>query len=447
MIKSWRTSLLTAFLIYSAQIPAHANSDIDKFKQSWTAQALKLQRTIDLNAPLNEATFIGTHNSYNAKAYQIAFVRYVDPNQWLSLYNQLEMGVRSIELDAHWTYKKNFSKDILLCHGLSNHVGCGPFDREFEDGLKEVRDWLKNNPNEVIIVYIERHLDGHEPRLAAELENYLGPYLYHPSALRPPHSPANSCVSLPGTLTKADVLKAGKQVIVIAKDCDGSNPRYEETNKFHQVWNNDVFAGMGDIPHEPYTFIDSKIDDFTPFPDCGRTKIFFDDTRHLTAWRIFEDRTILSTTVESLKKLQAKDMKELMHCGINMPTMDLLTANDDRMPAAVWSWSEHYPQANHGQCAFYHRDEGLQNGACEQNMDGFVCRDEKTRQLQVINHAGKWQEGENFCQLFAGKTWHFSTPINGLQMSYLKDAATQAALANVWVNYSADAQNNWTVHG
>ena len=447
MIKTWQKSLLPILLACSAHTSALANSDIDKFKQSWTAKGMQLQRTIDINTPLNQATFVGTHNSYNAKAYQIPFVRYVDPNQWLSLYDQLEMGVRSIEMDAHWTYKKNFSQDILLCHGLSSHLGCGPFDREFEDGLKEVRDWLKANPNEVIILYIERHLDGHEPRLAAELENYLGPYLYHPSTLRPATSNPTSCVSLPGTLTKADVLKAGKQILVVAKGCDGDNPKYAETDKFKQIWNNDVFAGMGNIPHEEFSFIDSTVGDFTSFPDCGRQKIFFNDTNHTTPWRIFEDLTILSNIESAPNKVTVDKMHELMHCGINLPTMDLLTANDDRLAATIWSWSPNYPQADKGQCAFYQGGASIENAACEQVMAGFACRDEHTGDIKAIKQPGTWKDGENFCQSFAGKTWHFSMPVNGLQMSYLKNGASVAGIANVWLNYSVDKQGNWTVNG
>src|SRR3990167_11298028 len=89
------------------------------YASTWIEKALKLQREIDLNAPLNEATFIGTHNSYNSKFYANP-VRYIDPNQLLSITDQLETGIRSLEFDVHWTTNKNLLKDLLLCHAGSN---------------------------------------------------------------------------------------------------------------------------------------------------------------------------------------------------------------------------------------------------------------------------------------------------------------------------------------
>src|SRR5947208_16682357 len=105
---------LSALVLTGVSFIASGSSvaaDIETFKHSWTAAALKLQREIDLNAPLNVATFLATHNSYNSKSYQIPFVRYIDPNQNLSIYDQLEIGVRSIELDAHWSLTQDFKKE------------------------------------------------------------------------------------------------------------------------------------------------------------------------------------------------------------------------------------------------------------------------------------------------------------------------------------------------
>jgi hypothetical protein len=93
-------------------------------KEKWVQEALKLQREIDLYAPLNEATFIGTHNSYNSKSYALRILRYIDPNQLLSINDQLNAGVRSLEFDVHWTRNEYLSKDMLLCHAPASHIGC-----------------------------------------------------------------------------------------------------------------------------------------------------------------------------------------------------------------------------------------------------------------------------------------------------------------------------------
>lgn len=446
MLKPVHTALLPSLILsLSLSAPIFADdqsAQIEAFKHSWTAQALKLQNEIDLNTPLDQATIIGTHNSYNSKAYQIPLIRYIDPNHLLSLYNQLEMGVRSLELDAHWTLSTGFQKDILLCHAKANHVGCGVFDRKFPEGLEEIRDWVKANPNIVILIYIERHLDGHEPRLANELEKYLGDYLYRPTQVRSHSAEPKSCVAIPSTLTKADILKAGKQIVVVVKGCDGTNPHYEETNTFHEVWNDTVFAGIGDINSKPYTFIDTLIGDITPFPDCGKSNEFSSDYKHTSMWRVFEDRTILTDIIHPGKKLLDDDMRQLEQCDINWPTMDMLEIADSRLRAAIWSWAENYPQAGNGNCAMYKSGIGIVNAPCEQTA-AYACQEENTHEFKAINISGDWKNGETLCQQMAGDTWHFTMPINGTQMRYLKENMATNAINEVWLDYAMNETGQW----
>jgi len=108
---------------------------------------------------MSDNNTIGTHNTYNSKVYRTA-VRYLYPQQKHSIYDQLRLGARFIELDAHWTYKTDgfdWGNEILLCHsGIGKsfgdvHVGCSLADRKLTDGLQEVRNWLDENPAEVII--------------------------------------------------------------------------------------------------------------------------------------------------------------------------------------------------------------------------------------------------------------------------------------------------------
>ena len=319
-----RQNIILPFVLLSCGLSAHAWANTSQMtaKDAWTNKVLQLQREIDLNTPLREATFLGTHNSYNSKSYQTP-VRYIDPNQNLSLYDQLTAGVRSIELDAHWTLTSHFQKDILLCHAKENHIGCGVFDRAFTEGLQEVHDWLKANPNEVVLMYIERHLDGHEPRLAAELDKYFGESLYRPTQVRSNGEDPKSCVSLPTTITKAEILKSGKQIMVVVAGCDGTDPKYAEKDKFPQIWNDTVFAGIGHAPDRPYKWVEEMIGDFTHYPDCGKSTN--QDTDHTSLWRFYEDRTMLTDIIHPQKKLLAEDMKELVTCGVNWPTMDMLT--------------------------------------------------------------------------------------------------------------------------
>lgn len=435
--------MLATLLTQSALANQTPSASVSAFKSTWTAKALKLQREIDLNAPLREASFLGTHNSYNSKSYQTP-VRYIDPNQNLSLYEQLETGVRSIELDAHWTLSSKFRKDILLCHGQPNHLGCGLFDREFVEGLQEIKDWLKANPGELVLLYIERHLDGHEPRLADELEKYLGEFIYHPSQVRKPGDERNSCVALPTSISKADVLKSGKQLIVVVKGCDGTNPDYEEKDKFHYSWNDTVFAGIGNIPGSPYDWVEQMIGDFTHYPDCGKSSN--SDVNHSSLWRVYEDRTLITDIIHPQKKLYAEDMKELVYCGINWPTMDMLDAGDDRLSAAIWSWAPEYPQEGKGECAVYRMGSGIENTACDTPSEGYVCQEETSHNLKAVAAAGPWLAGESMCQSLAGKEWHFAVPVNGRQMNTVRDMLNNLSLNQAWLNYREKSSGAWVAN-
>lgn len=406
---------------------------------SWLANALQLQREIDINAPLNEATFIGTHNSYNSKAYQQSIFRYFDPNQILSLKEQLEAGVRSIELDLHWSLTGNFSKEILLCHGYSNHLGCSLFDRPFSEGLAELRDWLAANPNEVVLLYLERFLDGHEPRMAAQLETYLGKFIYKTSNIST-HK-GTSCISLPPKLTKADILKAGKQLLIVSKLCN-QNESYAETNLFPQAWTDYVFTGIGYIPTKCFDFIDAIITDYKGYPDCTIKNVFKTDAKHTSLWRIYEDRTKMSNLRSTLKKILAKDVHELMHCDINWPALDMLKKNDERLAASIWSWAQAYPKKDNGKCAAFEINKGIINLPCHHQLGAFACRNHDSRELKVISYLGAWQDGEIACQAIAGRQWHFAVPTNGRQLNHLR-LILVADLKQVWLNYAVNSDGHW----
>ena len=198
-------------------LAATASADrIDDFNNSWAGKALARQRLLDQAAPMIDNNILGSHNSYNAQVYR-DLDSYLDPQQKHSIYDQLRLGARFIELDAHWTahthgWPWEWGDDLLLCHsGIgasmgSWHLGCSLTDRFVKDGLQEVRSWLDRaeNRNEVIILYIEDHSDGRHQQLLNILNEKLGGKIYA----------SGSCRSIPDTLTKAQVLQAGKQVVL-----------------------------------------------------------------------------------------------------------------------------------------------------------------------------------------------------------------------------------------
>ena len=87
--------------------------------------------------PFNQAPFVGTHNSMsNAEDEWIA------PNQGWNIPHQLEAGVRALNLD---TYEIDGSP--VLCHGF-----CELGEQPLEHALSDVRDFLIDQPQNVILI-------------------------------------------------------------------------------------------------------------------------------------------------------------------------------------------------------------------------------------------------------------------------------------------------------
>ena len=108
-----------------------------------------------LNMRLNELQFLGTHNSYkqpinNASNFFFnAFGKSfgVEKNEFTygkeDLTNQLNSGIRSIELDVV-QIKKNDDISFLCCHSPIFDMNSSCLD--FELALKEIRLWTRYNP-------------------------------------------------------------------------------------------------------------------------------------------------------------------------------------------------------------------------------------------------------------------------------------------------------------
>lgn len=435
------SALISLFLIISSSSFAY-NPDIEKFKQSWVAYALKLQRAIDVNIPFNQATFLGTHNSENSKSYAIPLLRYVDPNQTLSIYEQLELGIRSIEFDVHWTLSRGFHNEILLCHGLDNHVGCSIYDRPVVQGLQEVKKWLLKNPGEIIFLYFDRTLDGHEPRLAQYLNQYLGSFIFKPTLIKSPSD--HNCTPVPMQLTKKKILALGKQILIVTKRCDGTHPNYKEQDKFPLLWNDYVFAGMGNTKPDAYTILDSSYqENFPPYPSCLQTPAFPQDFSHENMWRIFEDRTKLSNRIKPHRMLLAEDIRDIMRCQVNLPTLDMLTIGDERLTAAIWSWAPNYPKRAAGNCAVYAFGEGIKNFPCNEFVFAFACRKENSASFEIAVTKGTFRDGENVCQTY-GHDLHFTMPFNSYEMQMLKNKFNSHTPSLVAIYYAMNDRNEWT---
>lgn len=116
---------------------------------SWALDAYRNQLHLGENEPFNFITHLGAHNAYNngSDFYWIA------PNQEHSITEQLDkLGVRVIFLDVHCDDPTPWGIPLKLTHstGPAYHV-----DRDLPYALREIREWLKANPKESVLLIME----------------------------------------------------------------------------------------------------------------------------------------------------------------------------------------------------------------------------------------------------------------------------------------------------
>jgi len=383
-----------------------ANPEIESYRNSWQYRALMLQSEIDKGSPLSEASILMTHNSYNSDHYANAG-SYVDPNHKHSLTEQLEMGVRLLELDTHW-----FSSELTACHGTDGHTGCSEFDGRSDERFAEVNSWLRQaeNADQVLFIYVEDHMDGHYAEMSNMLDKYIGDKIY----------PAPSCgATLDVNISKADILNAGKQVVIYGDGgCSGTAGTSWAGYAYGHLFSTDnsVLASAPDCTNNSFN------------PSVINSKLT----------RIFEDSTMLSGAFGNPPpEITASYMQTLTTCGMGVIGLDQLDDNDSRHNAAIWSWNTNEPNnAGSGEdCAITYEPNRLADVACSSSYR-FSCLDSNNNWL-ISSAAGNWSEGVAKC---AAEGHTFDMPRNGYQNYLLSLAKSTAGVTRAWVNYSDIAE-------
>lgn len=286
---------------------------VDAYLASGTHAAMDARFHADDATPLRLARWPSTHNSFNAEAYAPT-VSGLDANQRYSIYDQLRMDVRSVELDIHWwPSATGAGMAAVLCHGedLGNrvHAGCTN-ERLFGDGLRELAFFLRQDDaaDEVILLYVEDHLDADPAAYAAAAETLaqFGDVLLTPADSR------RACADgLPLDATREDLLAAGKRLLVVASTCGEGTP----------------WAGL---VHSYGASVDQHgIEDIAPYPDCSATSVEY-GTRIVRVW---EDRTWLTSMQEPQLAMTPATVTEMARCGVTMIGFDLLAPEDGRLDA------------------------------------------------------------------------------------------------------------------
>ena len=411
-----------------APAPAPAPVDPNTITKSysgfeWQRHALDIERDLDKTSPLSQAVFLGTHNAYNSSAYADA-TRYLDPNQSVSLYAQLAMGARFIELDVHdapkfdthgspWAWNWTWNQELILCHGESSHIGCSSADRYFKDGLNEIRDFVAANRDEVIYLYIEDHMDGEYDEASSIISSTIGQYVYRPTTV------GSGCQLLPMNITKQQILNAGKNIII--KGTCNSNANY-------QSWGWEVGQNTRTVANA------ASCDGLSRSSfDAGWVR-FYEDRTNLSAW--FGDPGAHITT---------SNIAQIVSCGTNIVGLDKLEEGDGRLAASIWSWGTNEPNnwGGNEDCATSRGDGRFNDANCNNNHQ-FACHKPGTHDWYVTNGSGAWTSGNSTCANETGGQYVFAVPANGYENSQLKAAKAAKGVGTAWMNlHDRNNEDQW----
>lgn len=325
-------------------LPAGArvsSAAVDEYESSWTHRALGLQYELASDVGMANAPWIGTHNSFNSTS-EPPTVSHTDSNQQLSLAEQLRIDVRSLELDIHYIPSARAGGFApVVCHGTEEHAGCTS-ERLLGEALTEIVAWLHGHPDQVLLLYLEDDIGADEGYEAAaeELERVLRSEDGSRSLIHRPAPAAGGCSPLPLDVSRADVLAAGAQVVIVSNCGPGPGWRSAVFD-----WDTPV---AGTPPH-----VESGSP--TGYDDGCAPEDFSRDTYEARLVRYFED----STWVGAMTRFPSPEedritpaiAASMARCGVDLLGMDQLLPGDGRLEALVWSWAPDEPRAGGGDCS------------------------------------------------------------------------------------------------
>jgi hypothetical protein len=330
----------------------------DAYRRSWVHRAAERQYTLQDGLPLTGAQWIGTHNSFNSPSAGPT-ISHWDSNQQLSLSQQLDVDVRSLELDLH-----NLGGVPVVCHG-EGAVGCTT-EPPLSAVLPELTAWLKAHPDQVVLLYLEDQL-GEDVAYAVavkQLQDAFGTKIYRPGAPGP-----KGCAALPLSLTRKAVRAAGAQVVLVGKCAKGWSSLVHDWNDVH------VESGSTTA--------------YRPFPDCDAT--YKRDVYDAKLVRYYEDSTLVKVTIAPTtpgvdpELLTPAKTAAMSACGVGLFGFDQLLPHDGRLAATIWSWAPEEPNTDRGACAAQREDGRWASRACTQRLPA-ACRtvDGWTRSAPVV---------------------------------------------------------------
>jgi hypothetical protein len=152
----------------------------------------------------------------------------------------------------------------------------------------------------------------------------------------------------PGRTSRADVLRAGAQVVVVGGCAEG--------------WASHVFD-WDDVHVES-----GSTAAYRPFPECDPT--YGREVYAAKLVRYYEDSTFVADAIdptappEDPEALTPAKTRQMVRCGVDLLGFDQLLPDDGRLGAAVWSWARDRPRRGRSGCAVQSPDSRWVVGSC-----------------------------------------------------------------------------------
>ena len=370
----------------------------------WLQFALKTQRELQIDIPVNYVQVLGSHNSQNNRASGHGNfdgchwpLRADDvwcislANQEFSFTDQLNMGVRSLEIDLWECFGK-----IRMSHCSEwMKLGCSPWDKEFAEGLKEISDWTRKskNRNEIIEIYLDdKTTEEATWTINNAIKQYFGDKVLTPADLKLKFSDKWPTIR--------EMRQIQKTVIFI------------DENNNHS----------GHYLHEHFWTEWLTVNSFSPqLNNCSAV-----GGNNKETVRIYGDSTVYGPFWNGIKQQGTiMDFKKYLLCGVSFLNADHI--NSELMKTAVFTWAEGEPKhpIDDSSCAVLSSEGRWHLAQCNE-YHYFACVSKLNENIWSVS-SGVEKYSNPLCQ----EGMKFSVPRNGYHHQELVKIAKGK---KVWLN-------------